>query len=215
MTYDTAYLAADFFKHVKKLQEYAGNELHAIKLARALQIRVRVGPLNRSQPERSRIMVQPWWFGDTDVVRHEIAHIMLWWSGLEEEIVQEFGDELGWQVIENLCNHAVAFLRIPPNLVSEAIDHYGVSAQAVQHLRQVTRATPVQALNRLIYDDPHALRAGFLTNGMFIAEVAQCNWSLPFGWSDRIPEPALHFPSRADVSLVRLNSLQTLGVCWG
>lgn len=218
MTYDTAYLAADFFGFIKHLQARIDHEAHALKVARLLEIRVRLGAMNRSNPEGlhgAQIMVQPWWYGNSDVLRHELAHIMLWWSGLEAEIIAEFGDELGWKVIENLCNHAVAFLRYPQPLVDDAIKEHGVSAQAVQHLRSLVRGRPEQALNRLIYDDPHALRAGFLTNGLFIQEVAQCNWSLPFSWLAEIRNPVRCFPEDAKVTFAWSNSNSLIGVCVG
>lgn len=219
MTYDTSYLAEDYFGYIKALQKYADHEPHALRLARALEVRVRIGVLNRTYPETPngpRIVVQPWHYGNSDMLRHELAHVMLWWSGLEAEILAEYGDELGWKVIENLCNHAVGFLRIPPPMVEEATRLYGVTAQAVQHLQKLSGARPEVALRRLIYDDPRAERAGFLTSGLYIQEVAQCNWGLPFGWLDRVPEPALKFPKDAKVSFAPLGGGHSLiGVCWG
>lgn len=216
MSYDTDHLVADYIGYVKALQAHAGNEAHALRLARALEIRVRVGWVNRSYPELpdgARVVVQPWWYGNTDVLRHEMAHVMLWWSGLEREILEEFGDDLGWKVIENLCHHAALFLRHPQPMVDEAVRRYGVTAQAVGHLRKLSGARPEEAMRRLVYDDPHAARAGFIASGVYIREVALCGLGLPFGWMERVPEPALRFPSEARASFLVLPGAGLLGVC--
>lgn len=218
VTYDTTYLAADFFQFIKDTQAWTGHERHALKLARALEIRVRVGLLNRSNPEGlhgPQIMVQPWYYGNSDMLRHEVAHVMLWWSGLEAEIIHEFGHEAGWKVIENLCHQAIAFLRIPQPLVDDAVKKFGVTARAVQHLARQTGARPEVAMRRLVYDDPRALRAGFILNGTYVQEVAQCNWSLPFGWLDHVPKVRKSFPQDANVSYLKLPGTQSVGVCWG
>ncbi|MCD0175510.1 hypothetical protein IHN32_06040 [Deinococcus sp. 14RED07] len=219
MTYDTTYLVSDYIRYVRALLEYAGHEKHALKLARVLEMRVRIGLLNRTYPEAAggaRIVVQPWYYGNSDVLRHEMAHVMLWWSGLEAEIVAEFGDEVGWNVIENLCNHAIPFLRIPQPLVDHVTAQHGVTAQAVREIQKLSGTPPDMAMCRLIYDDPQAARAAFITNGHFIQHVAQCNWGLPFSWLDRIPEPARMFPEEANVSFHTLPSRhQLIGVCWG
>lgn len=218
MTYDTSYLVSDFVRYVKNVQAHLDHEAHALRFARALEIRVRIGLTNRchaEHPDGPVMTVQPWHWGNSDIVRHETAHVLLWWSGLEAEIIQEYGDELGWRVVERLCNFAIAFLKIPPPALEAAYRQCGQTARAARHLQKRTRATPQQALSRIVYDDPGGACAGFLTSGHYIAETAQCNWSLPFGWLDRVPEPALKFPDGAKVSLVRLHPAATLGVCWG
>lgn len=219
MRYDIDHLAADYIGYVKALQKHARHEAHALRLARALEIRVRVGLVNRSYPELPggpRVVVQPWWYGNSDVLRHEVAHVMLWWSGLEREILEEYGDELGWKVVENLCHQAVTFLRMPQTTVDEAVRRCGVTAKAVRHLQKVSGADAKTALHRLIYDDPYAERAGFLTSGLYIAEVAQCRLSLPFSWLERVPEPALRFPEDAKVSFLKLpGNASMVGVCAG
>jgi len=219
MAYDTTYLVADYIRYVRALLASVDHEQHAQKLARLLEMRVRVGLLNRTYPEAAggaRIVLQPWYYGNSDVLRHEMAHVMLWWSGLEAEIIQEFGDDIGWKVIENLCNHAIPFLRIPQPLVDRTIEQYGVTARAVREIQKKSGTPPEMAMCRLTYDDPQAARAGFITNGIFVQHVAQCNWSLPFGWLDEVPRPAKRFPEGAKVTFFTLpGKLQLIGMCWG
>ena len=218
MSLDMETLPAEFTGHLKRLQALAGHEAHSYRLARGLQMRVRVGLYTIPEAEPDPVIVlQPWWYGgNNDVTRHEIAHVMLWWSGLESHILAEYGAEDGWKVVEHLCNQAVAFLQITPPMVTEAVRRFGVSARAVRHLQKLSGARVEVALRRLIYDDPHAERAGFLTSGKYIAEVAMCNHGLPFGWLDRVPEPALKFRGEAKVSLLRLpGGTRLVGVCGG
>lgn len=218
MAYDTTYLVADYIRYVRALLQHAGHEKHALKLARLLEMRVRVGLLNRTYPEATggaRIVVQPWHYGNSDVLRHEMAHVMLWWSGLEAEIIEEYGDEIGWKVIENLCNHAIPFLRIPQPLVDHVTSQHGVTARAVREIQKLSGTPPNMAMCRLTYDDPQAARAAFITNGQFIQHVAQCNWSLPFSWLQQVPRPARLFPDTANVTYHTLpGRLQLIGVCW-
>lgn len=219
MSYNTEHLAEDFIRYIKRLQAYADHEPHAYKLCKVLKMRVRVGLQNRAYPEaipQPVIFVQPWYFaGNNDVIRHEALHVMLYWSGLETEIIKEFGPEVGWRVVENLCNQVTAFLQITQPMVDEALRLYGVSAAAVRHLQKVSGADARAALRRLVYDDPQAERAGFIALGSHISDVEQCNWGLPFGWLDQVFEPEKCFPKDANVSFLRVARRQMIGVCWG
>ncbi|SMB93396.1 hypothetical protein [Deinococcus hopiensis] len=218
MTYDTSYLAADYLYYLKAVQKELRHERHALKVAHYLGIRIRIGWANRCTPDHPNgplMVVTPWNYGNTDVVRHEEAHIILWWSGLEAEIIAEFGEELGWRVVENLCQFAVGFMRITQPMVDEAIRRYGVSAKAVRYLQKVSGADALTALNRLVYDDPRSCRAGFLLSGCYVAQTAECNWGLPFRWLDQVHNLRKRFPEDANVSWLKLTPSQTLGVCWG
>lgn len=218
MSYDTDFLVRDYFKYVRHAQELLQHEPHALKFARALEIRVRIGLHNRCHAEHENgpcITVQPWHYGNSDVIRHETAHILLWWSGLEAEIIEEYGEELGWKVVEKLCNYAITFLKMPQPVVDAALAEYGVSAAAVDHLRRTMKATPEQALHRVIYDDMHAERAGWLMSGERVSETAHCNWSLPFGWLDHVPDLVRRFPREANVTFKTYQGSRLIGVCWG
>lgn len=219
-TYDLDQLPADFIGYIKKLQALTGNEAHAYRLARALQIRVRMGLYNYTLPESwpdPLIVLQPWYFGwSNDVMRHEMAHIMLWWSGLEAQILAAYGPEDGWPLVEKLCNQAVAFLHITPPMLQEAVTQHGISAQAVLHLQKISGASTSTALRRLIYDVPEAERAGFITSGKHISEVALCNLNLPFSWLERVPEPTTRFPQPSSLTTATLKTKGNIvGVWWG
>lgn len=218
MTYDISCIAVDYIRYLKAIQQHLRHEGHALRFARALEIRVRVGLTNRCHPEHPDgpvMTIQPWYWGNSDIVRHETAHVLLWWSGLEVEIIEEYGEELGWKVVENLCNLAISFLKITQPMLDTALREYGQHAHALRYLQKISRATPQQVLFRTVYDEPGAACAGFLTSGNHIAEVAQCNWSLPFGWLDRVPEPAKCFPPDAKVSFAPASPTSLIGVCWG
>lgn len=217
-TYDPEHLPADFLGYIKRLQAHAGHEAHAYRLARALQMRVRVGLYNYCLPEAQPdplIVLQPWYFGwSNDVLRHEMAHIMLYWSGLESHILGHYGPEDGWAVVERLCQQAVAFLHITPPMLNEAVRLHGVSAQAVLHLQQKSGASTGTALRRLIYDAPDARRAGFITSGKYIAEVAHCNAPLPFSWLERVPEPRQRFRVQTNLTTSPLPGRHNMVGVW-
>lgn len=140
VTYDSSELVSDYIRYVKAVQRHLQDESHALKFARALEIRVRIGFANRCHPEHPdgpMMTIQPWHWGNSDIVRHETAHVLLWWSGLEAEIIEEYGEELGWKVVENLCNFAISFLKITQPMLETALREYGQTAQAVRHVQKV------------------------------------------------------------------------------
>lgn len=215
--YDLERLPADFIQYVKDLHAYANYEQHSYKLACALQIRVRVALHNSVLPGADlnpMIFLQPWFYGgNNDVMRHEIAHVMLWWSGLEARILNEHGLDYGKRIIEGLCNQAIAFLRIPQPMVDAAVTRYGVSAQAVATLMRQTRAPYQMAMDRLTFDRPCESRAAFLTSGKYIVGVSVCNFRLSFWLSHRVPEPHVLVPKAS--LLRRPHGAGLLGVLQG
>lgn len=218
MSYDLDHLPADFIGYIRALQAHAGHEPHAFRLARALNVRVRVGPHNITLPDAEPsplIVVQPWWFGwNNSVLRHELAHIAMYWSGLEAQVLDAYGPDAGWSVIERLCCQAEAFLQIPQPAVDDAVRRHGVTARAVLYLARITGARPEVALRRLVYDNPELERAGFLTSGNYISETATCNMALPFSWLDREPYPLTRFPHHARVTAHRIpRGAGIIGVC--
>ncbi|ULH16016.1 hypothetical protein MF271_05115 [Deinococcus sp. KNUC1210] len=144
------------------------------------------------------------------MTRHEVAPVMLWWSGLEARILKEYGLVLGRKIIEGLCNQAIAFLRIPQPMVDVAVKQHGISAQAIASLIRQTRAPYQMAMDRLIFDKPGDMRAAFYTSGKYIAGVSACNVRLPFWVCDRVPEPRILVPNASFVR--RPHRLGVLGV---
>ena len=209
-------LPADFIQYVKDIQRHIGHEPHAFRAARLLKTRVIIGASNHvlTDTEPATIVVLPWNYGrNNDVMRHELAHVLLACSNIESVLIKEYGSRVAARAhIELLCNQAVAFLQITQPVVDEAVRRHGVTAQAVKFIQAATRADPATALRRLVHDDPYAARAGFLTVGKHIGEVAVCNYSLPFWVFDRVPEPALKF-APGDVTLLALTKTRLIGIC--
>lgn len=195
MRYDIERLPADFITFINHVHANAGYERHAYRLARALQVRVRAAAHNRAFPEaepQAVIEVQPWYFGwDNDVIRHELSHVLMYWSGLESHMIAEYGLEDGKARIEQLCQQAVAFLRIPQPLIEQAVRKHGVTARAVAQLQKTTGAPAQMALERLVFDRPDEERGGLIVSNSHVAAVAVCNVTLPvwLGW--RVPEPRI------------------------
>ncbi len=217
--YNLELLPADFIKYIKALQSYSGHEMNAYCLARFFDMRIRVGEYNYAIPEaepRPTIVVQPWYYGwSNDTIRHEIGHVFLYWSGLEDQILYHYGTETGWEIVEHLCRQAEAFLQIPQPLVDAAVRKYGVTAGAVMHLSRTSGARTEVALRRIVYDDPANERAGFIIRGRHVVATETCNLSLPFSWMEYVPRPRQRFPRWAKVTITPVReSTHLVGVAW-
>lgn len=214
------HLPWEFISYLKDVQAHIKHESNAFRAARLLEVRMRVGAENYvlTETEPPIMHLQPWFYGwNNDVIRHELAHIILAWSRVEAHLIQEFGSrEAALPVIEHLCNQALSFLQITQPMVDAAVKRHGVSAQAVRQLMRVSGARAERALHRLIQDDPEAERSGFTTSGSYIAQVSHCNLALPFWMFERIPEPALLFPAEANATFSQLpGGGRLIGVCRG
>lgn len=201
-------LPEDFIGYIRQIQALTGHEAHSFRLAKALGIDVRLGKVNSVRPAawpRPVMELSHWDYGgDTPATRHELNHILLYWSGLEKAIFDEYGEESGRIIMENLCNQTAASLQITQPMVDDAVGRYGVTARAVRHLQKLSGASPDVALRRLIYDKASAMRAGWLLSGHHIIQTEDCNHGLPFFRLDRVPEPKLLFPKEIPCSMLRL-----------
>ncbi|MFB9994110.1 hypothetical protein ACFFLM_19305 [Deinococcus oregonensis] len=197
-----------YIQFVKDIQAYLEHEPNSYKALHRLGIHVRMGRDNYviTQSKPPVVYLQPWFYGyNNETVEHEYGHILLAWSNIESQMIQEYGSrEAAQPFIESLCEQALPFLRITQPMVDEAVRRYGVTSRAVVFLMLKAKARPEVALRRLIYDHPNAERAGFITSGNYIREVARCNLGLPFSWLERVPEPSAWFPSDIPVSFTRI-----------
>lgn len=216
---DIAELPAYFINEVKAHSMRGKYERNAFKLSEELGIRIRPGNRTSVIPgPPPTIILTPDLLGhrDSDHVRHEIAHVIMWWSGVEKALVEEYGSrEAARPFIENLCHAAIGFLRAPQDLVDEGVRRYGVTARCVDFIRVQARMSPRAAMQRLVYDDPQKTRAGFTTSGKYIRDVATCNFRLPFWAYDRVPDVAVEFPQdEVKLSMRRVpHSPITVGIC--
>lgn len=214
------HLPGEFIAHLKYVQAHIGHEANAYRAARLLEIQMRIGAENYVLIELDPpvMHLQPWYYGwNNDVIRHELAHIILTWSNVEAHLIAEYGSrEAAQPVIEAFCHQALAFLQITQPMVDRAVRKHGVSARAVRHLMRLSGASVERALHRLIQDEPDYARAGFITSGTHIAQVSHCNLPLPFWLFERVPEPTLLFPREANATFSTMPGGQKLiGVCWG
>ncbi|WP_104992763.1 hypothetical protein [Deinococcus sp. NW-56] len=214
---DLADIPAHFIREVKAYSKRAHYERNAFRLSEELGIRIRPGEYASVIPgPPPTIILTPELLArkDSDHVRHEVAHVIMWWSGVEKALIQEYGcAEAARPFVEALCHAAIGFLRAPQNLVDEGIRRYGVSARCVDWLCRQTRMSERAALNRLIYDDPAATRAGFIMSGNYVRDIATCNFRLPFWVYDRVPEPWQVLPGEVNPSFRRLARRLTVGIC--
>lgn len=211
-------IPAHFIKEVKGYSKRAHYERNAFKLSEQLGIRIRPGERTSVIPgPPPTIILSPELLGmpDSDHVRHELAHVFMWWTGVEKALVAEYGShEAARPYIESLCHAAIGFLRAPQNLVNEGVRRYGVSARCVDWLRQQTKMSHRAALQRLVYDDPMATRAGFIMTGNYVRDVATCNFRLPFWVYDRVPEVHTRLPGEVNLSMRQFSqSALKVGIC--
>ncbi|MFC6592373.1 ImmA/IrrE family metallo-endopeptidase [Deinococcus lacus] len=119
---------------------------------------------------------------------HELGHILVQRSGLEDDIRAEVSEEDSEAHLELVVNFIAALLVMPQPLVRAIHDEHGDTPQSILALAQAARVSLPAAMHRWVSHDLGACRAAFLTSGSYISHIATCNAWLPFWRYDRVPE---------------------------
>lgn len=187
---------------------HVGFETDPRRLADLWGIRFILGSEARATNGPPSIVTLPWYQytpGQRFTAHHEIAHILVQRSGMEEAIRAEVSEDVAEAHLEAVVNHIAALLVMPQPLVVGVTRAFGETPQAVLNVAERARVSLPAALYRWVSHDPHAERAAFMTSGNYISHIATCNTRLPFWRYDCVPEPEHWVP---DLRLVRIPAKQ-------
>ena len=209
-------LAEQFASYVEKEHRRFNHETEFHALAAAMGILVRPGRFNAATSGPPRLITlnaDQYTPRRNFSAQHEIGHILLTQSGIEQELESRFETlEDADPYIEGFADLAASLLLMPQPLLEEAHKRYRDRPEAILHLTQEGRVSLGAALRRHVYADPHARRAAFVVSGNYIADVASANLWLPFWRYDRVPEVHIKVP---DAELLPLHREKVLGtVVW-
>lgn len=185
---------------------HVGFETDPRRLAELWGIRFILGSEARATNGPPSIVTLPWYQytpGQRFTAHHELAHILVQRSGMEDAIRAEVSEDLAEAHLEAVVNHIAALLVMPQPLVVSATQAFGETPQAILNVADRAGVSLPAALYRWVSHDPWAERAAFITSGSYIAHVATCNTRLPFWRYERVPEPQEWVP---DLNLLAIPS---------
>lgn len=120
---------------------------------------------------------------------HEIAHILMSWHGIDEDI-DLCVDEIDREVLrEQIANLVAGQLMIPRNVFQKAIKKYGWSPHLLAELEHSTGMSQGVCMRRAVLNDLSASRAVAVVSGGRVIDVAAHNYNLPIYRASRVPEP--------------------------
>ena len=192
-------LALDFIQHVKRVQKRHDHETDFYRLATSLGLRVAPGTHNAIFPgDPPTITIQYGLYAARYAQRigmHEIAHYLLWDSGIDQEVQRLHGDWPGAEeTLELLAHLGATILHLPDPLLKEARFLHGDEAAALLHLYQSSNAGLGEVLRRWVHAEEDASRAAWTSAGPYINDIATQNARLPFWKWSRVPEVDIMIP---------------------
>jgi IrrE N-terminal-like domain len=125
---------------------------------------------------------------------HEISHVLMERAGLENDILAEVDEDDAEEHLERGTHYAASLLLMPRRMVEQVVRVHDHAPILILELVRTAQASLAAALRRYVYSDADAHRTAFVTHGSYIADVAACNYRLPFWLYVRVPEVTLSHP---------------------
>ena len=200
-------------QQIKDWQAHCAPHTNMNDVMRMLGITCKVFTQNLAVPTRNLVMLTPDNFGkDNHVVRHEVNHIVLHWTGLDKWLDLYAPDSD--KVNEWICNNTTVFWEVPQPYVDHAVYEHGVTADAVLYLEQQLGCEREDALKRLVQDCPYTPRAGFIVKHGRVANVQVNGMWLPFWLHDAVEPTTIEnlFPDELKLSITSPQRGHYLGV---
>lgn len=183
------------------------------ELARALDLRVIGGPvaaINLEPPPTIHIPDYLRGFKRSHTLAHEIAHALMRWREIDDELLAYYAPECACANLEALANHVAGLICFPEPFYKASVKRYGFTPDLMIHMARSTGAPIPLAMDRAIYESDSYNRAALLFQGKYLARYSSTVWLDVSLW-DRIPDPKKQFP---DIVLKRLEPGVILGT-WG
>lgn len=142
---------------------------------------------------------------------HELAHVLIQRSQLEDDLMAEVDAEDGEAHLEAVVNHVTGRLLMPEPLFAHYIRLYGFTPEALLHIRQAAGASLAATIRRAASWEPERRATIFLAGEHYVLDVASADPWNRLRRYDRLPDARAHFPEADLLSLSRLKS-RTLGI---
>lgn len=184
-----------------------------MQIAQALDLLVADGPvasINLEPPPTIYLPTHLNGFRRAHTLAHEVAHALLKWREIDDELLAYYAEECAHSNLEALANHIAGIITIPPPVLKAAVKRYGFSPQTMIELAQQTGAPMWVSMDRVIFETDTYLRAALLFKHELLYDFASTIW-LEAERYDVIRDPAERFPG---IVLQPLSSGLVLGT-WG
>lgn len=192
MYYD---LLHEFIDHVQKTHRKYKFETDFRVLAQKLNIGVAYYPYNTALTYETFMPIISINYNQTPermrfAGMHEIAHVMLYDCGVEDELINLIGGdpEDAEMFIEKFCNVAAGYLLTPYPMVHRALDRWDYTPMAVLDLSRMSKASLQTALRRLVHLDDTASVAGLLTSGQTVLDLSKHRFKIPLRTFQVLPD---------------------------
>lgn len=165
-------------------------------LARALGLTVLSGPvaaINLEPPPTIHLPDHMQGFWRAHTLAHEIAHALLRWRDIDDELLAYYAPECAYSNLEALANHIAGLICFPQPFYQAALRRFDFSPDAMIFMAQSLDAPIQAAMARTVYESESYNRAALLFKRGYVCAYASTFWLEVQSW-DYVPDPAARFP---------------------
>ncbi|MFC6591706.1 ImmA/IrrE family metallo-endopeptidase [Deinococcus lacus] len=166
------------------------------EVARALDLRVISGPvpaINLEPPPTIHLPTTLVGFKRAHTLAHEIAHVMLDWREIDDELLAYYAPECAYSNLEALANHIAGLICFPQPFLDETLGRFGFSPEALLFMAQAKDAPLPLAMDRVVYASDDGNRAALLFKKGYLIDFSATLW-LEAERYDFVDEPLKRFP---------------------
>lgn len=144
-------------------------------------------------------------------IMHEMAHIAIQRSGLEDDILAEVDPEDAELHLELVANYLGGVFLLPDPMIQRIVDEYGFTPDGVLRLRAAARASLAATIRRMVGWQEEVPRTIILGGQSYILDVASSNPWNRLRRHERLPDMRAAFPE-ADLLTLPTARGYTLGI---
>lgn len=133
-------------------------------------------------------------------IHHELAHIAIQRSQLEDDIMAEVDPDDAEHHLELVANHIAGMLVMPDPMVRAALQMFGQHPETIVTLQQIAQVSLGAAMRRFTAAQPEPLTA-FMTSGTFVQDVASSDPYNRLTRYQRLPDARAALPDAALLAL--------------
>lgn len=165
-------------------------------LARALDLNVISGPvaaINLEPPPTIHLPDHINGFWRSHVLAHEIAHALLKWRGIDDQLLAYYAPECAYSNLEALANYIAGLICFPQPFFEKTMRRFGFGPQALVFMADSMGAPLKLAMERVVYESDSYNRAAMVFKRGYLYQYTTTIWldTDPYTY---VPIPEARFP---------------------